>query len=1243
MNWKMLFSTRPRKYATVTAITLASLFIIYVIVGFLVIAPVAKWQLEKQLPPLLQRKVSIGDISLNPLTLCVQFENLSIIKKDDDGSLFSVAMLEAKLSGKSILAMAPIVQYVKIVKPSINITRYKDDRLSIDDIIEHQAQLAKESDKQTDTAEKKDGRIFPFKLLNFILEDGTIVFNDKKMNTVQTISKLSLAVPLTSSFPGDHKEAVQPKLSMLINGAPFDLDGSTYPFSENYLTKFSFSMENVPLARYWRYIPLSSPVAITSGTMKIDVHLAFSRPEGKPMDLDVKGGVELVDLGMTKDDKSPVLTVPRIKLIVKDFSLAKKMLTVEQVAIENPFIEVHREKDNSINWATYFATDASDEAKDETKDKVIVSSTTQKTEKTAAKQEPAPQNDTHTTASKNTEKEKPAVADRPFTVVVESLVIKKGKVAFKDSAVQGTFATIFEPVDLEIKNFSTADGSKATVALDVGEKKMISVQGDVSVSPVAANIKAIITDLSLKQFTPYIAEATPAQISSGALSAGATLSIASDSAQEIGISIADGSIRLQKLTVTGKGYSKAPITLGALTVDGAAVDVKKQSVSIAKISLADPDITLTRDKEGIDLATLFAGEAKKEPAKKSAHSGKKSSESPWKLQIQSVGVTNGKITFNDTALKRKVITHLKNVAITADNISLANTPSKFSVSTGVNDKSTIKADGTFTHSPLAVDGKIDVSNLNIPDFAGYIQEYSEVNIATGTVSTSAKTQLSVPDKGATKYNINADVTMNNVSAANKSTNEKIGSVGQIAIKSMVLDSDKNSVDIGSVSIAKPATNITREANGSLSIVRAVQGNQPAQTRAPSANSAAVVATTKPFGVSIGSIAIKDGSVTFQDASINPRVILDFENISASYKKFDLNRANSSPVNFSATLQGRRISASGAVNPMAKPFALDITAKIEDVGLKKFSPYTVKYIAYPVNTGALKANIKLKIQQNKLNAQNSFLFENFTLGNKNPNSKAPSVPIKLGLSLMRQPDGNISLDLPVTGDLNDPNFHISQLITKTLVNVIVKAAVSPFTVVSSLLGDVKPEDAKYVGFTPGYAGLSKKEQDTLNRIASILRTKKNVKLECLGFYNTDADVKGLKERAVKTAVIEKWYRTLSKATRKNIDISTVDVPKYKYAEYLTEAYEDAPDMPNNPRPSGLLGYKDRSVKQMEDYLRSTADTSQEALRKLALERANAVRDFIVKKFPELKSRVKAVQAGNSENGKYATAVQLKITQ
>ena len=109
------------------------------------------------------------------------------------------------------------------------------------------------------------------------------------------------------------------------------------------------------------------------------------------------------------------------------------------------------------------------------------------------------------------------------------------------------------------------------------------------------------------------------------------------------------------------------------------------------------------------------------------------------------------------------------------------------------------------------------------------------------------------------------------------------------------------------------------------------------------------------------------------------------------------------------------------------------------------------------------------------------------------------------------------------------------------------------------------------------------------------------------------------------------------------IESAAIPRFNYEKFLKAAYENAPEGKNDGRPSGVFGYQDQSVYQMEEYLRNSVDTSHEALRKLSLDRANAVRKVIIGNSPKLEGRVKAIQAGASKPDSHATSVQLELKQ
>ena len=61
------------------------------------------------------------------------------------------------------------------------------------------------------------------------------------------------------------------------------------------------------------------------------------------------------------------------------------------------------------------------------------------------------------------------------------------------------------------------------------------------------------------------------------------------------------------------------------------------------------------------------------------------------------------------------------------------------------------------------------------------------------------------------------------------------------------------------------------------------------------------------------------------------------------------------------------------------------------------------------------------------------------------------PVKLGLSVLRNRSGEITLPVTMAGNLDDPSFSVGGMVLKVLSNIVVKAATAPFSVLSALAG------------------------------------------------------------------------------------------------------------------------------------------------------------------------------------------------
>ncbi len=88
-----------------------------------------------------------------------------------------------------------------------------------------------------------------------------------------------------------------------------------------------------------------------------------------------------------------------------------------------------------------------------------------------------------------------------------------------------------------------------------------------------------------------------------------------------------------------------------------------------------------------------------------------------------------------------------------------------------------------------------------------------------------------------------------------------------------------------------------------------------------------------------------------------------------------------------------------------------------------SPYSEVYVGRPLSKGKLSFDVHTLIDHNAIKVDNDIFFDQFTLGAWNDSPKATHLPVKLAVNLLKDRNGRITLDIPVSGQLNDPKFSV----------------------------------------------------------------------------------------------------------------------------------------------------------------------------------------------------------------------------
>jgi len=173
--------------------------------------------------------------------------------------------------------------------------------------------------------------------------------------------------------------------------------------------------------------------------------------------------------------------------------------------------------------------------------------------------------------------------------------------------------------------------------------------------------------------------------------------------------------------------------------------------------------------------------------------------------------------------------------------------------------------------------------------------------------------------------------------------------------------------------------------------------------------------------------------------------------------------------------------------------IDLWYRITNTNLSDFSPYTNFFVAHQIDNGELSYENNTKIREGKIVSENNLNFNQFNFAKKSALKAVYSLPVRLAVSLMKDLEGNINLDLPVEGDLNDPEYKVGKVIWSTVKNILLKAVSAPFRLISDMFGGDEKEYKEFK-FQHLQRGLSKDLENQLNGLTKVLENKVELNLE-----------------------------------------------------------------------------------------------------------------------------------------------------
>lgn len=278
------------------------------------------------------------------------------------------------------------------------------------------------------------------------------------------------------------------------------------------------------------------------------------------------------------------------------------------------------------------------------------------------------------------------------------------------------------------------------------------------------------------------------------------------------------------------------------------------------------------------------------------------------------------------------------------------------------------------------------------------------------------------------------------------------------------------------------------------------------------------ASSPGFRYDIRSIWLKSGSMFFGDESIKPPFRVDVTDLNGSVQG-----VSNEPGRYATLVLTGRAAKMGSLRARGQlAFAdlrlnHDVLLVFKNIPLNAANPYSMTFAGYRIDDGRIDVDLRYVTKDGQLQGKNRFVIKKIKLGDEVSDYQGTRLPLGLAIALLEDSDGMIDVNIPVKGNVNDPEFSVGHLVWQAIKTVLTNVVTAPFRALGALLG-IENLDAA-LAFVPGESALPPDGDEQLGKIAELLAKRPKSKLVIHGTYDPSVDATELARAMADTAILQ----------------------------------------------------------------------------------------------------------------------------
>lgn len=1154
------------------AVIVAGIVLLYILFGFIGAPFIIRNVLENKVADAIDRQVTVESVRVNPLTLSLTLRNLSVREKDGAPFVNSDEVY-ANLQTSSLLKWALVLKSVRLVNPDIHLVRSGETTFNFSDI------GGGNTPEENPAEASSDSGGFALAVYDTSISGGALSIDDRVVGVSHRIENFSLSISDFSSRPSDTDVYTLFDLAARVNGASFALEGKTRPFDPRRETRAEIEIEDLAVPHYLPYVPLPDNLKIQSLFVKTDTEIEFRMLEGSQPELVVAGVTKLNESRLTDGNDEPFFNYPNVRIDLLPSRVLTGEIRLAELEVSEPEVFLRRLASGDL-YLPFLAVKAHDAAA------------------TRAEEDPT--------------------GEFQPVVTIDRIDLKKGVVHVSDLSNREAFSTKITDLGIEVDNFGLNSDRTARyqLSLETEAKETVALSGTATLSPLQATGELSVEDIQASRYFPYYQDLFAFKVLAGTLSLGGSFRV-QQAENTFGVSLAGVHFDVEALEVVDADDDDPLLALKRLEVTDTTADLRQREITVGRLALADADLSVLREKDGsLNLAKAFIPRetaasvaSEEEAAQAEPRNAPESSPAPLVVNLKTVDISDVGVAVEDRMTETPFKVRLDEISLSANDLSTApDTTGKTDLRLRWEQAGQIQATGDVTLNPLALDMAVRVQKMDVRPLQPYLSEQAGLIITEGFFSTSGQMKFTSRTDSDPSITYAGRAGLDRFASIDRKNADDFLKWNALTFENLEVSVNPSRLSIDQISLADFFARVIVAPDGSVNLATMFASQEVAQepSDVKGDSPAPEAADTEKPPIRISRVLLSGGDVDFSDHFIKPNFRAKFHDLAGKVSGLESIAEKRADVLLEGMWSNHApVKITGQINPLiAEPY-VDLNLNISDIELSPFSPYSGKYLGYVLEKGKLTFNVAYLMENHQLEGKNSIYVDQLTLGDTVDSPEAVSLPIKLAVALLKDREGNIELDLPVSGDLDDPEFKIGKVILTVLKNLIVKLVTSPFAALGSLAGG--GEELSYLDFDAGQAEIGQENAQKMDKLAKILFERPGLKLDIQGSLEPEADREALRVQSLENRLKAEKLEEMIKAGESAVPLEEI-VMSDEERPVLLEAVFTASALPAPVDDSGKP--VELTPQIMESLLLENTEVTPDQYRELANQRAFNAKNYLL---------------------------------